>query len=198
MSNDNEHESVMGTQRAAEVLGVSVRTVQLWVENGTLKAWKTPGKHRRILTSSVEAVLAERSGAQTIEADSNPDLLVVEDELAMQAYYEAMIELLRPDVSVRFAANGFDALVEFGRKEPALVLLDIEMPGMDGVQLLEALERKGETGARIVVVSGLAEEDIAARGGLPDGIPFLSKPVSVDSLEAILAQTFGASEEGSP
>ena len=198
MSNDNEHESVMGTQRAAEVLGVSVRTVQLWVENGTLKAWKTPGKHRRSLTSSVEAVLAERSGAQTIEADSNPDLLVVEDELAMQAYYEAMIELLRPDVSVRFAANGFDALVEFGRKEPALVLLDIEMPGMDGVQLLEALERKGETGARIVVVSGLAEEDIAARGGLPDGIPFLSKPVSVDSLEAILAQTFGASEEGSP
>ena len=78
MANDNEE--VMGTQRAAETLGVSVRTVQLWVENGTLKAWKTPGKHRRILRSSVEAVLAERAGEQDADLLAAQDVLVVEDE----------------------------------------------------------------------------------------------------------------------
>ena len=51
----------MGTREAAEVIGVSVRTVQLWVENGSLEAWKTPGKHRRILRASVEALLAQRN-----------------------------------------------------------------------------------------------------------------------------------------
>ncbi|MEL7312983.1 MAG: excisionase family DNA-binding protein, partial [Pseudomonadota bacterium] len=112
----------MGTRRAAEVLGVSVRTVQLWVENGTLSAWKTPGNHRRILKSSVDRVLAERTSTVQVEVQEPRDILVVEDELAMQAYYEAMLELLRPDVAVRFASNGFDALVEFGRSEPALML----------------------------------------------------------------------------
>ncbi|MEM7431051.1 MAG: response regulator [Pseudomonadota bacterium] len=192
----NENDGVMGTQRAAEALGVSVRTVQLWVENGTLKAWKTPGKHRRILESSVEALLAERSGEPTDVSDSGPDLLVVEDEVAMQTYYEAMIELIRPDVRIRFAANGFDALVEFGRKEPALVLLDIDMPGMDGIELLQALERKGETGAKVVVVTGLSATEIESRGGLPSGVPMMAKPVSVDALESILTASFGVDTEG--
>ncbi|WP_434089560.1 MerR family transcriptional regulator [Neopusillimonas aromaticivorans] len=39
---------VISTREAADRLGVSVRTVQLWVESGVLDAWKTPGGHRRI------------------------------------------------------------------------------------------------------------------------------------------------------
>ncbi len=187
-------QGVMGTQKAAEVLGVSVRTVQMWVENGTLEAWKTPGKHRRILETSVHALLAERTGSTDVTNQIESDLLVVEDELAMQAYYEAMVELLRPGIAIRFAANGFDALVEFGRKEPALMLLDIDMPGMDGIQLLDALARQGQSGAHIVVVSGLDEEAISARGGLPADIPVLSKPIGVDDLESILNSSFGDQE----
>jgi len=42
------------TIETAKLLGVSVRTVQLWVENGSLEAWKTAGGHRRIVASSVD------------------------------------------------------------------------------------------------------------------------------------------------
>ena len=191
----NEKDDVMGTRLAAETLGVSVRTVQLWVENGTLEAWKTPGKHRRILRSSVEALLAERADPSSREAAESPpeqaDILIVEDEATMQAYYEAMFEIVRPDIELRFADNGFEGLVEFGRKAPALMLLDIDMPGMDGIELIRALGKteKGET--RIVVVSGLSEEQIAERGGIPDDIPVLSKPVSVEAVQFILDQCFG-------
>ena len=45
------------TRQAADLLGVSVGTVQLWVENGLLKAWKTAGGHRRVIRDSVDALL---------------------------------------------------------------------------------------------------------------------------------------------
>ena len=193
-----EHEEVIGTQQAAETLGVSVRTVQLWVENGSLKAWKTPGKHRRILLSSVEALLAERAGQQAgrpaSKAAARDDVLIVEDEVTMQAYYEAMFELLRPELNLRFADNGFAGLVEYGRKTPALMLVDIDMPGMDGVEMIKALDAHGHSDARIVVVSSLSEEQIEERGGIRDGIPVLGKPVGVEALEYILDNSFGAKD----
>lgn len=190
----NDHEEVMGTQRAAEALGVSVRTVQLWVENGTLEAWKTPGRHRRILRSSVEALLAERGGRAEKESADQDDVLIVEDESAMQAYYEAMFDLLRPELKLRFADNGFAGLVEYGRKTPGLMLLDIDMPGMDGIELINALDDNDHGEASIVVVTGLTEEQIESRGGIREGIPVLAKPVSVDSLQSILDECFGPAD----
>ncbi|HOI51048.1 MAG TPA: helix-turn-helix domain-containing protein, partial [Azonexus sp.] len=50
------------TREAAEMLHVSLRTVQLWVEAGVLKAWKTDGGHRRLPLSSVQALIKERLG----------------------------------------------------------------------------------------------------------------------------------------
>lgn len=45
------------TREAAQLLGVSVGTVQLWVERGVLEAWKTTGGHRRVLRDSVDKLL---------------------------------------------------------------------------------------------------------------------------------------------
>jgi excisionase family DNA binding protein len=51
------------TRQAAARIGVSHRTVQMWVENGTLQAWKTAGGHRRITVDSVERLLEGRRSA---------------------------------------------------------------------------------------------------------------------------------------
>ena len=45
------------TREAATLLGVSVGTVQLWVENGLLQAWKTAGGHRRVMRNSINKLL---------------------------------------------------------------------------------------------------------------------------------------------
>ncbi len=189
----NQDSEVMGTRKAAETLGVSVRTVQLWVENGALKAWKTPGKHRRILCSSVESLLLERSGVDVPVVDAELDVLIVEDELTMQTYYEALFELLRPDIGIRFADNGFTGLLEFGRKTPRLMLLDLDMPGMDGLEMIQALDAQAPTDVAIVVVTGLSEQQIQDRGGLDDSIPVVSKPLSADALQKLLNTHFGQS-----
>jgi excisionase family DNA binding protein len=74
------------TREAARILGISVRTAQLWVENGTLEAWKTEGGHRRISLASVHRLQQRNLPAAApaaIEANSTADrmnILVVEDD----------------------------------------------------------------------------------------------------------------------
>jgi excisionase family DNA binding protein len=46
------------TREAAKLLGVSLRTAQLWSESGLLEAWKTAGGHRRITRDSIECLLS--------------------------------------------------------------------------------------------------------------------------------------------
>ncbi|MEY3445978.1 MAG: hypothetical protein RIR45_733, partial [Pseudomonadota bacterium] len=57
----SSNDDLMTTREVGEVLGVAVRTVQLWVEAGVLPAWRTAGGHRRIARSAVEKLRAERS-----------------------------------------------------------------------------------------------------------------------------------------
>ncbi len=58
------------TREAATLLGVSVGTVQLWVESGLLRAWKTAGGHRRVMRDSVERLLRKV-----------PDILDLRDQM---------------------------------------------------------------------------------------------------------------------
>ena len=56
-------DSVLTTSAAAELLGVAVSTAQLWMENGAIPSWKTPGGHRRVRLSAVKRFLEARNCA---------------------------------------------------------------------------------------------------------------------------------------
>ncbi|MEM7705881.1 MAG: response regulator [Pseudomonadota bacterium] len=178
---------VVGTKEAARRLGVSVRTIQLWVEDGLLSAWKTPGGHRRIEESSLEQLLESRQSDGPAASPSECDVLIVEDDQTMQAYYQALIDILGSNARVRFAENGFEGLVAIGRFNPALVIVDVDMPGMDGLQMIAAVDRSRLcAGTRMVVISGLTVEQIAQRGELPADIKVFGKPVNVDDLKGLI------------
>lgn len=55
---------ILTTRDAAQLLGVAVSTVQLWMESDALPAWKTPGGHRRVRLSAVLALRQQRGGAE--------------------------------------------------------------------------------------------------------------------------------------
>lgn len=61
MSQRAVEKSFCTTREAAELLGVSVGTIQLWVEKGLLEAWKTGGGHRRVVRDSIERLLHKPS-----------------------------------------------------------------------------------------------------------------------------------------
>jgi len=64
----SEDDPILTTREAAQLLGVAVSTIQIWMESGALPAWKTPGGHRRVRLSAVRQLQAQqRDGAATGE-----------------------------------------------------------------------------------------------------------------------------------
>ena len=188
------------TSEAAYLLGVSVGTVQLWVENGLLVAWKTAGGHRRVMRDSVEKLLHKSASPAPAAEHTSPappteppanlpwrlSVLVVEDDTALLRLYRAKISTwpMRPTVQV--IDNAFAALLMMGRSPPDLLISDLQMPSMDGFEMLRVITTVPEMAqTTTVVVSGLDAADIRARGGVPSGIEILPKPIPFDRLLAI-------------
>lgn len=187
------NDDVMTTREAGEVLGVAVRTVQLWVESGVLPAWRTAGGHRRIARTAVKKLMAERAFHLTPShavARSGPTgnklkLLLVEDDHSLVQLFTAIVADWDIPLTLRTANNGFEGLLRIGEETPDLVVTDLMMPGMDGFEMLRALKRSGDNAAgspKVVVISILSPREIAERGGLPQGVTYFPKPVHYDQL----------------
>lgn len=191
------NDDLMTTREAGETLGVAVRTIQLWVESGVLPAWRTAGGHRRIARASVERLMAERAqvlspmpSTDPLEGLAHPPvrLLVVEDDPDLLHLFSLIVEGWSFPVQLTQASNGFDGLLAIGRTPPDMVVTDLNMPGMDGFQMLRSLKKLGSGFEHLViaVVSALSPQDVEARGGLPEGVAFFQKPIDYVRLENLV------------
>lgn len=170
---------VCSTRDAADRLGVSLRTVQLWSEAGLLRAWKTPGGHRRILTTSVDELLQRRGGEIARRAhNGNFQVLVVEDEPDFRRLFELHLRSWELPLELQSVPSGFDALVRIGASRPDLLITDLRMQGIDGFEMLRALKSSGTISElEVIVVTALTDHTISERGGLPQGVTVLHKPL---------------------
>jgi len=188
------------TAELARRLGVATPTVQRWVDHGYLKAWKTAGGHRRIDADSAKRFLAEQ-GLQILDAppaeasETAADLavLIVDDNPDDRDLLEALVESALPAATVKVAENGFQALVAIGRSAPDVLVTDIRMPHMDGLEMLRHLSRSdsAQRPKAIVAVSSYHPQQVAELGGLPPGVALVSKPVDprvfADTLQAAVS-----------
>lgn len=197
MKRTGQANSYLTTREAAESLGVSLRTAQLWVENGQLDAWKTDGGHRRISRASVQRLLdgSSPAGTSDIFAPPSPErirVLVVEDDSILLKLYKTVIASWNMPIDVITAGNGIDGLIRVGKDAPDLMITDLSMPGMDGIQLIRLLAASSfREGLEIVVVTGLDKHQIDALGGLPTDITLFSKPVPFVQLKTIVSNIVG-------
>ena len=105
------------------------------------------------------------------------DVLVVDDEADIRELVAGVLE--DEGYSVRTAADSSGALDAIEDRRPSLVLLDIAMPGLDGIEVARALSRGGDSPAVVFVTAfdqfAVAAFDVAA-------IDYLMKPVDADRL----------------
>jgi excisionase family DNA binding protein len=183
------------TREAAKLLGVSIGTVQQWVESGVLEAWKTAGGHRRVMRDSLERLLHRGPTSTVAELTVLPDpvapavglnVMVVEDNAVLRRLYREQLGRWPMIGQLVTYDNAFSALMAIARAHPDLLITDLSMPGLDGREMLRVLSQSPEVAnTTIVVVSGLDPQDIAAGGGVPDGIEVLAKPIPFERLHAI-------------
>jgi excisionase family DNA binding protein len=197
MANQPIEKTFCTTKEAADLLGVSVGTVQIWVERGLLEAWKTDGGHRRVLRDSVQKLLHQQPvlastplaliDASALEKQTRRlRVLAIDDEPDLLRLYTAKMARweMAPEVNVCLSAVA--GLIRIGNTRPDLLLMDLQMPGMDGFLLLRVLVKMPEIeGTTIVVVTGLDATSVAQRGGVPAGVEVLRKPVSFEHLHEI-------------
>ena len=176
------------TREAAKLLNVVPSTVQSWVETGCLEAWKTPGGHRRVTLASIDRLLEKGMVGKSFEANSGAGLstdtasklriLIVEDDEALLDIYRDSINSWGLSAALTIANNGYNALLRVGFDHPQLIITDLIMPEIDGFRMIEALQRDQQTTKiMIVAVTGLPDDEINWRGGLPDAVKVLHKPI---------------------
>ncbi len=118
------------------------------------------------------------------------DVLVVDDFRDTLALYDAL--LTDDGHRVRTAISGVEALQKVNEREPELVLLDVSMPGMDGVEVLRQLRLRRGGGPAVIMLTAARREPHAIESGLREGADaYLTKPI--DSRE-LLARTRAALE----
>jgi excisionase family DNA binding protein len=184
------------TREAADRIGISLRTVQHWVDNGTLDAWKTDGGHRRVSVESIERVMRKkRRGARDANTDRVQEptpaerlrILVVEDDNVLLKLYRVRIASWQMPIDITTASNGYDALILIGREQPDLMIADLQMPHLDGFQMLRTLSTSPfREGMEIVVVTGMSPAEIAENGNIPPGVRLLHKPIPFIELQGIV------------
>jgi DNA-binding response OmpR family regulator len=103
-------------------------------------------------------------------------VLIADDEPSMRLLVHATID--SDDYTVYEASDGDQAWALIQKHRPSLVLLDVQMPGMAGLQILRAIKENKRLAAThvILLITSAQESDID--GGLIAGADYLTKPFS--------------------
>jgi CheY-like chemotaxis protein len=118
-------------------------------------------------------------------------ILVVDDSAVSRSI---VIRSLPPewDVAISQASNGSEALAVLDRKPQEVVLLDLNMPIMDGYQFLEALHARSADGSAmpvVIVLSGDVQPKARARVAALGARAFVGKPIRAQSVLAALKES---------
>src|SRR6185436_1306291 len=106
-------------------------------------------------------------------------ILIVDDEANARM---ALAELLRDEgYSVETAADGFKALPKLDDFSPDLVLTDLKMPGMDGLELMRKA-RDEEPERVVVLMTAFGSVDTAVAAMREGAADYLTKPINLDEL----------------
>ena len=185
-----KNKDYLSTREAAELLGVAVSTVQLWTNDGLLKAWTTAGGHRRISKSSVEDMLKQKNAVienKKVNKDRPLSIVIVEDNEQEITLYEQQFARWDMNADVKIFKDGYTGLMNIGRSLPDIIISDLMMPDMDGFEMLKAIKKNPELeDCKLIAVSALTADEIKTRGGLPGDVITFRKPLPFNELETLI------------
>jgi len=114
-------------------------------------------------------------------------ILIVDDDKSYRELLKRMIVKYDPSISIKEAKNGFESADLLNIFEPDLVLMDIDVSGMDGFEAcrkIRSYERMKKT--KVVVMTGLDREGLREKSFEAGASDFLEKPIQVETLCAVL------------
>ncbi|MCC6333903.1 MAG: response regulator [Myxococcales bacterium] len=175
---------VLTSHEVASLMQVSPSAVLRWIDQGMLRAFRTPGGHRRVGTAELlEFLRAQRMPVPRALEAPRLRLLVIDDE---PGFLRSLGESLRradPRLDVELAESAVDGLIKIGLKRPDVVLLDAYMPGLEGPETCRRIKSEPQTAhIAVLAMSGRRSDELIARFEKAGAAAFLPKPLKTTAI----------------
>ena len=189
MSKNGKKVRIFSALEVANICGVVNQTAINWIKNNHLKAFTTPGGQYRIYAEDLLEFLESRGmriPEELIEATKDSDkrcVLIVDDDEDLNNMLRELLIRKIPEFDIEQAFDGFEAGQLLAERRPSAVVLDIDLPGVNGHKLCTKLKSDDNLGSPAVIsISGM-DAETEGKQILEEGADaFFSKPLDFDSL----------------
>lgn len=188
MSKDAYKTIVYSALEVANICGVVNQTAINWIRNGYLAAFSTPGGQYRIYLDDLVAFMTSRNmrvpkdlldAHQKVSAPKNA-ILIVDDDKGLNSVLAKYMQKKFETITVYQAYDGFEAGSLLTEKKPRCVILDLDLPGVDGFNICKKIRTSDEFANPIVfVVTALQDDDIEERVKKIGADEFFRKPINL-------------------
>jgi len=159
-------QSYLTPKIVADLLMVSTATIRLWAENGELKSRLTAGGHRRFMKKDIDAFAQAKNLELNMpkqEEHENKDLfskiLIVDDEPLFANFLQTILNLELQNIKTEISFDGFDAANKLRDFLPDIVLLDLNIPSLNGFRVCNHIKQTSALKhIRVIAISGELNE----------------------------------------
>lgn len=198
MQRKSKRFKVFSALEVANICGVVNQTAINWIKKGYLKAYTTPGGQFRVTPEALAEFLKNRGSEippvlqDALKKDVPPEkrsILIVDDDKSLNTLIKKYIEKNFTDITIYQAFDGFEAGSLMVKTKPGFVILDLDLPGIDGFSLCSKLKSDVSfENPFTVVITALKDADVHERIASLGSNYFLTKPVSMNKIGAIVNQ----------
>ncbi len=196
----NDSKPVMySALEVAKLCGVVNQTAINWIRSNHLKAFNTPGGQFRVYPED----LIEFMKARNIQIPSElrvacygesylpRTLLIVDDDRGLNTVVAKFLERKIDSIQVFQAFDGFEAGSLMTEKQPGIIILDLDLPGIDGFDLCKRIFESEKFGSpKIIVITALENEGIEEKVKALGVHNFMKKPLDLAQLVDSVNEVF--------
>ncbi len=174
----------------AKLCGVVNQTAINWIRAEHLKAFTTPGGQYRVYAEDLVSFLKSRG--MRVPEELHDDLtmpvdtglvLIVDDDKDLNTILKRLIERKIESLRVAQAFDGFEAGRIIAERHPAIVVLDLNLPGVDGASLCKKIRSDESFGQPdVIAITGIAEEEARPQMMSAGANAFFAKPLNFEAL----------------
>jgi len=177
---------LLSTFAIAQMLHVDPGSVANWIDQTLLKAHRTPGGHRRVAVEDLVEFLRRHKMPIPPELDPSPlCVLIVDDEPGITQLIARAVRSALPECEVVEAHDGFRAGHLVATLKPAVVILDLRMPGIDGYEVCKLIKSQEATRhAEVLAMTAYPSPDSESRILSCGAKVCFPKPLDIDALLA--------------
>jgi excisionase family DNA binding protein len=175
----------MAEKRERIFTNVRPTTVIKWANQSRIKAYTTPGGHRRVRESDLMAFLKKYGIPipSELAGGGRKKILIVEDEQDIGQLLVRTFQKASNTEDIQWVKDGVEGLLAVGQSTPDLVILDVEMPLVDGARVLATLRSDAKTKEiKIIGITGKKLDDEKLRYMREHTDAFYFKPFKVSDL----------------